>query len=122
MHPHPVLASVLIATNVSAAEPIIFYTAHFPDATVISLSLVGDSVSGDDDYDFDVLIGLTTTGPDGRLIYADPSKHPARVRCAAPAKIMVGAVEYSIGGTALGSPPEDWKQELWLTVCKAPVS
>jgi hypothetical protein len=130
MHPHLsafgsdalVLAGVVIATNVAAAEPAVFHTAHFSDDVVISLSLVGDSQSADRDYDFDVLIGLTTISPDGRIIYADPSRHPARVRCGDPAKILVGGIEYPVGETVQGTQQENWKRDLWHIVCKALVS
>lgn len=130
MHPHLsafgsdalLLAGVLMATNVGGAEPVVFYTEHFPDDVVISLSLVGDGQSVDRDYDFDVQIGLTTISPDGRIIYADPSKHPARVRCGAPAKILVGGIEYPIGETVPGAQRQNWKRNLWHTVCKALVS
>ncbi|WP_287289049.1 hypothetical protein [Mesorhizobium sp.] len=49
-------AGVLVATPSMAAEQLIFYTANFPDATSVQLSILNNSVSRDGDYDFDVAI------------------------------------------------------------------
>jgi hypothetical protein len=61
------------------------YTANFPDATSVQLSILNNSVSRDGDYDFDVAIGLVETDANGAIRYEDTGKHRARVRCNYPA-------------------------------------
>ncbi|WP_287254509.1 hypothetical protein [Mesorhizobium sp.] len=78
-------AGVLVATPSTAAEQLIFYTASFPDATSVQLSILNSSVSRDGDYDFDVAIGLVETDANGAIRYEDTGKHRARVRCNYPA-------------------------------------
>jgi hypothetical protein len=77
-------AGVLVATP-SMAEQLTFYTAHFPDATSVQLSVLNNSVSQDGDYDFDVAIGLVETDARGAIRYTDTGRHRARVRCDFPA-------------------------------------
>jgi hypothetical protein len=60
-------AGVLVATPSMTAEQLIFYTASFPDATSVQLSVVNNSVSLYGDYDFDVAIGLVETDANGCL-------------------------------------------------------
>ncbi|WP_287184483.1 hypothetical protein [Mesorhizobium sp.] len=90
-------AGVLVATPSMAAERLIFYTANFPDATSVQLSVLSNSVSQNSDYDFDVAIGLAETDVSGAVRYEDTGKHRARVRCNYPA--YVGA-EVSHGSSS----------------------
>ncbi len=121
MHGHPMVVSLLaLATNAAAADPNIFYTAQFADSTATSLSLLGNTLSQDSDYDFDVLIGLTEIDSNGTVIYVDSARHPARVRCSAPAKVRIGEVDYPVGAAL--QKQGDWKLDLWRAVCVAYVS
>jgi hypothetical protein len=115
-------AGVLVATPSMAAEQLIFYTASFPDATSVQLSILNNSVSRDGDYDFDVAIGLVETDANGAIRYEDTGKHRARVRCNYPAYVSVGARRYPIEMPLNRSTHDDWKENLWITFCAAPSS
>jgi hypothetical protein len=115
-------AGVLVATPSMAAERLIFYTANFPDATSVQLSVRSNSVSQDGDYDFDVAIGLAETDASGAIRYEDTSRHRARVRCAYPAYVGVGTRRYPIEMPLGRSSHDDWKESLWMTFCAAPSS
>lgn len=115
-------AGVLVATPSMAAEQLIFYTANFPDATSVQLSILNNSVSRDGDYDFDVAIGLVETDANGAIRYEDTGKHRARVRCNYPAYVSVGARRYPIDMPLSRSASDDWKENLWITFCAAPSS
>jgi hypothetical protein len=115
-------AGVLLATPSMAAEQLIFYTANFPDATSVQLSILNNSVSRDGDYDFDVAIGLVETDANGAIRYEDTGKHHARVRCNHPAYVSVGARRYPIDMPLSRSASDDWKENLWITFCEAPSS
>jgi hypothetical protein len=116
------LAGVLVATPLMAAEQLIFYTANFPDATSVQLSVRGNSVSQDGDYDFDVAIGLVETDATGAIRYEDTGRHHARVRCAYPAYVSVGTRRYPMEMPLSRSAHDDWKENLWMTFCAAPSS
>lgn len=113
-----VWASVVLASE-AAAEPRVFYTAHFPDHTSIELSVMGDGVPQDGGYDFDVAIGLAELGADGALQFFDRSSHHARIRCAPPAYVRFG--EHRFPMVTAAAPP-DWKQDLWKAYCEVPSS
>ncbi|WP_287064510.1 hypothetical protein [Mesorhizobium sp.] len=85
-------AGVLMATPSMAAEQLVFYTANFPDATSVQLSVLNNSVSQDGDYD--VAIGLVETDASGAIRYEDTGRHRARVRCNYPAYVSVGTRKY----------------------------
>ena len=114
-------AGVLVATPLMAAERLIFYTANFPDATSVQLSVLNNRVSRDGDYDFDVAIGLVETDATGVARYEDTGRHRARVRCNYPAYVSVGARKYPIA-MPLNRSAHDWKENLWVTFCAAPSS
>lgn len=59
MYVQSLLAGALITTTAAAAEPMVFHTAYFPDATAASLSVADKTLSPDGSYDFDVMIRLT---------------------------------------------------------------
>lgn len=115
------LAGVLVATPSTAAEQLVFYTANFPDATSVQLSILNNSVSQDGDYDFEVAIGLIETDKSGTIRYEDTGRHRARVRCNYPAYVSLGTRKYPIP-TPLIRSAHDWKENLWITFCAAPSS
>jgi len=123
MHVHSLMAiALVVVTSAGAGEPVIFHTAQSADAKALNLSLLSNSISTDGDYDFDVLIGLTETDVNGATVYVDSGKHPARVRCSAPAKVRVGGVDYPVGRALNRSERDNWKENLWRAVCIAYVS
>jgi hypothetical protein len=114
-------AGVLIATPSSGAEQLVFYTASFPDASSVQLSIMSDSISKDGESDFDVAIGLTSTDASGAIKYMDRGRHHARIRCAEPAYVSFGAHRYPIG--AWQDPaPDEWIEDLWKAFCAIPTS
>ncbi|WP_265519071.1 hypothetical protein [Nitratireductor luteus] len=122
MYVQSLLAGALITTAAAAAEPMIFHTAYFPDATAVNLSVADKTLSADGNYDFDVMIRLTEVDAAGAVIFEDSVSHGARVRCSAPAKILVGGLDYAVGATSVSPDLSSWKEDLWRTVCGAPVS
>ncbi|RUU43933.1 hypothetical protein EOC93_12985 [Mesorhizobium sp. M6A.T.Ce.TU.002.03.1.1] len=115
-------AGVLVATPSMAAEQLVFYTASFPDATSVQLSVMDNSVSPYGDYDFDVAIGLVETDANGVIRYEDTGRHHARVRCSYPAYVSVGVRKYPIEMSLNRSVHDDWKENLWRIFCAAPSS
>ncbi|MEI8700958.1 hypothetical protein EOD08_01930 [Mesorhizobium sp. M6A.T.Ca.TU.002.02.2.1] len=115
-------AGVLVATPSMAAEQLVFYTASFPDATSVQLSVMDNSVSPYGDYDFDVAIGLVETDANGVIRYEDTGRHHARVRCNYPAYVSVGVRKYPIEMSLNRSAHDDWKENLWRIFCAAPSS
>ncbi|TIO07817.1 hypothetical protein [Mesorhizobium sp.] len=115
-------AGVLMATPSMAAEQLVFYTANFPDATSVQLSVTNNSVSLLGDYDFDVAIGLVETDANGVIRYEDTGRHHARVRCNYPAYVSVGTRKYPIGMPLSRPVHDDWKENLWIVLCAAPSS
>lgn len=116
------VAGVLVATPSMTAEQLIFYTANFPDATSVQLSVLSNSIPQDGDHDFDVAIGLVETDANGAIRYEDTGKHRARVRCSYPAYVSVGTRRYPMQMSLSHSPHDDWKENLWITFCAAPSS
>lgn len=114
-------AGVMVATP-SMAEQLVFYTANFPDATSVQLSVQSNSVSQDGDYDFDVAIGLVETDASGAIRYEDTGRHRARVRCSYPAYVSVGTRKYPVVMSLSRSARDDWKENLWMTFCASPSS
>lgn len=115
-------AGVLVATPSMAGEQLVFYTANFPDATSVQLSVMNNSISLYGDYDFDVAIGLVETDANGVIRYEDTGRHHARVRCNYPAYVSVGTRKYPMGMPLSRAAHEDWKQKLWMIFCAAPSS
>lgn len=116
-----IFAGVLMATP-SMAEQLVFYTATFPDATSVQLSVLNNSVSQDRGHDFDVAIGLVETNASGAIRYKDSGRHLAQVRCNYPAYVSVGARTYPIELPFSRSARNDWKEKLWMTFCAPPSS
>ncbi|RWA75386.1 MAG: hypothetical protein EOQ28_09835 [Mesorhizobium sp.] len=115
------VAGVLVATP-SMAEQLVFYTATFPDATSVQLSVLSDRVSQDRGHDYDVAIGLVETDATGAVRYEDSGRHLAQVRCNNPAYVSVGARTYPIEMPLSRSAHNDWKEKLWMAFCAAPSS
>jgi hypothetical protein len=113
-------AGVLMATPSMAAEQLVFYTANFPDATSVQLSVLNNSVSQDGDYD--VAIGLVETDANGVIRYEDTGRHRARVRCNYPAYVSVGTRKYPMVMPLSRALHDDWKEYLWMTFCAVPSS
>lgn len=116
------VAGVLVATPSMAADHLVFYSANFQDATSVQLSILNNSVSKDAYYDFDVAIGLVETDASGAVRYKDTGSHRALVRCSSPAYVSVGPRKYPIRLPPSRTPPEDWKENLWMAFCAAPSS
>ncbi|WP_026620610.1 hypothetical protein M728_002858 [Ensifer sp. WSM1721] len=110
----------LLLTSAAATEPMVFHRAHFPDHTVVSLSLVGNRAAASVKYDFDVFISLSQTRTEGEGAYSDPGKHKASIRCSPPAAVSVRGVDYPIPTPEGGMI--DWKDDLWSAVCTRPLS
>lgn len=108
-----------LLTSAAATEPMVFHRAHFPDHTVVSLSLLGNQAAASVKYDFDVFISLSQTNADGHGAYNDRGKHKASVRCNPPAAVSVRGVDYPIPTSDAGT---DWRDDLWKAVCTPPVS
>lgn len=115
------VAGVLMATPSARAEQLVFYTANFPDATSVQLSVKSEAVSGTGDHDFEVAIGLTETDADGAIKYVDQGSHHARIRCAAPAYVSFGTHKFPIG-SGRETTSDDWKVDLWKAFCAVPSS
>lgn len=115
------LAAVMLAAQSAAAEePLVFHTAQFEDATVVSLGLVSNTTAERPGYDYDVVISLSQTNSRSGAVYNDPGKHRALVKCGDPARVSVRGVDYSIATS--GAVQQDWKADLWRAVCESPVS
>lgn len=115
------LAAVMLAAQSAAAEePLVFHTAQFEDATVVSLALVSNTTTERPGYDYDVVISLSQTNSRSGVVYNDPGKHRALVKCGDPARVSVRGVDYSIPTS--GGVQQDWKADLWRAVCESPVS
>ena len=115
------IAGVLIATP-GMAQQLMFYTATFPDATSVQLSVLSNSVSRDRGHDFDVAIGLVETDATGAVRYEDSGRHLAQIRCNYPAYVGVGGQTYPIKMPLSRSAQNNWKEKLWTTFCAAPSS
>lgn len=111
---------VLLLASPAATEPIVFHTARFGDDTVVNLSLVGNQAAERAGYDYDVLISLSETNGKGEAIYSDPGKHRALVRCNPPESVAVRGIDYPVLISGVGE--DDWKGDLWRSVCMTPVS
>ncbi|WP_164923845.1 hypothetical protein [Sinorhizobium fredii] len=115
------LAAVMLAApNAAAEEPVVFHTAQFDDATVVSLGLVSNMMTERPGYDYDVIISLWQTDSRSGAVYSDPGKHRALVKCGDPAMVSVRGVDYTVPASGAGG--EDWKTDLWRAVCETPVS
>ena len=112
-----ILATVASSTQAQERRP--FHTAEFPDSKTISLTITASVVSEDLEYDYDVSIGLIEHGTGGGAIFVDSGTHVVRVRCEAPSAVLVGGSVY-----ILDNPPasNNWKEDLWKTLCLQPIS
>ncbi|MEP0322643.1 hypothetical protein [Bauldia litoralis] len=122
MNAQSLIAVALTATSVSAAEPVAFNTSRFPDMTTVELTLLANQFSTTIGYDFDVTIGMTELGRDGRASFRDRGRHTARVRCGTPPSVFVGGADYSVGRAASSLETNNWMRDLWRAVCSVPTS
>lgn len=111
---------VLSTSSAVATEPLIFHTAHFDDDTVVNLGLVSNHSAERAGYDYDVLISLSQGDATSGSAYVDPGKHRAFIKCSDPAKVSVRGIDYPVRTSDAGG--DDWKDDLWRTVCMTPVS
>lgn len=117
MRAFAVLMGVL-AVSAAHAEPRVFYTAHFPDRTSVQMSVMGDGIPDEGEYDFVVAIGLARINATGVMTFFDRGRHRARIRCAEPAYVGFGDRQFPVHAMSIS----DWKQRLWETYCETPVS
>ena len=112
--------TVLTLGGATAAhcQPAAFYSARLSDDQAVALFLERTIAAAEAGFDYDVMIGVASAVPSGKDQYADPSLHPAAVRCYQPALVMVSEREYPVDKL----DPSDWKTALWDTVCHAPIS
>lgn len=121
MHLHSLLAGAFIFTGATAGEPQIFHKASFPDATIVDLAMTSaPSTSGG--YDFDVWITVTERLLSGEISYRDSSRHTAKVRCDPPVSVSIGGNDYPVVLGVTSHIAGDWKSNLWLTLCRQPIS
>ncbi|KNY08730.1 hypothetical protein AKG11_33315 [Shinella sp. SUS2] len=111
------LATLGTASEAQERQP--FHVAEFPDNRIISLAILMSEASADLQFDYDVEVELTEHDPDGQTIFADDGHHLVRVRCTAPRAVKVGSILYKLGTPAMA---DDWKGDLWKTLCFQPVS
>jgi hypothetical protein len=121
MHVHSLFAGAFALTGASATEPQIFHTAVFPDATTVDLAMVS-APSTNAEYDFDVWITATERSPSGEIAYRDASRHAAKVRCDPPLNVSIGGNDYPVLIAVTSYLAKDWKSDLWLTLCRQPLS
>jgi len=113
-----VVGAGVMLMGTAQSEPLVFYTAHFPDQTSIQMSVIGDRVPEDGSYDFDVSISLAKINASGAMTFYDSGSHQARIRCAEPAYVGFGDHRFQLNATSLS----DWKRDLWKAYCETPVS
>ena len=111
------LGPLVMESEAQERQP--FHVAQFPDNRVISLAILMSEASADLQFDYDVEVELTEHDPDGQTLFADDGHHLVRVRCAAPRAVKVGSILYKLGTPAAVN---DWKGDLWKTLCFQPVS
>ncbi|MCQ4633380.1 hypothetical protein GB927_025295 [Shinella sp. CPCC 100929] len=111
------LATLGTASEAQERQP--FHVAEFPDNRIISLAILMSEASADLQFDYDVEVELTEQDPGGQTIFADYGHHLVRVRCTAPKAVKVGSVLYKLETPAVA---DDWKGDLWKTLCFQPVS
>ena len=104
----------------SANEHQIFHTANIEGRKTINLNLVSSDVARDRDFDVDVVITVMEKDAFGASLYIDRSRHLASVRCSAPAKITIRKTDYMVDPAV--SAGIDWKHDLWMFVCRPPIS
>lgn len=114
------ILSALPASISSASGHAVFHTASFGDSRSVSLSLTGVIPSRDAAFDFDAVITLSESDYKGAVLYRDDGRHQVKMRCARPATVRIGSVDYPVDVSA--RPGVDWKHDLWTALCTAPVS
>ena len=113
-----IFSCLMLPSN--ASEHQIFYTASVEGHRTINLNLVSSDVARDRDFDVDVVITVMKKDAVGTSLYVDRSRHLASVRCGAPAKIKIRKIDYMVDPAV--SAGIDWKHDLWMFVCRPPMS
>ena len=113
-----VTALTLGGATAAHCQPPAFYSAQLSDDQTVALFLERTIGAVEGGFDYDVMIGIGRVRHAGNDQYADPSAHPAAVRCYEPALVMVAGREYAVDKL----DPSNWKTALWNTVCQAPIS
>lgn len=121
MDVNSLFAGALILTGASAAEPQIFHQASFPDEMIVDLAMTS-APSASVGYDFDVWITVTEQLPSGKIAYRDASRHAAKVRCDPPVNVSIAGTDYPVLVALSSHIARDWKSDLWLSLCRQPVS
>jgi len=83
-------------------------------------SYTSSDVARDRDFDVDVVITVMKKDSFGTSLFIDRSRHLASVRCGDPAKIKVRKTDYMVVPAV--SAGIDWKHDLWMFVCRPPMS
>lgn len=112
-------AMAVSAIQAQSAERPPFHVSHFQDNVTVNLAVTSLQISPVRDYDFDVTIGLIEFDSAGTIKYIDQGSHDVRVKCERPGKVFVGRAVYVPNNGVSGG---DWKEDLWKSVCKSPVS
>lgn len=116
------LAVFGLMVGAQAAERPPFHVLQMADGTTVNLSVSTAKGSHNADYDYDVGIRLTETGPGGIAVFVDERLHPVRVRCADPARAFAGGEVYTLMVGAASFKGGDWKVDLWRALCSTSVS
>lgn len=114
-----VILLLLSSSGLYAQEGYPFHIATFQDNRTISLAIHMSDVSADMQYNYDVEVELRQHSPSGEITFVDNGLHLVRVRCAAPQSVKVGGTVYKLRDLPRA---DDWKEDLWKTLCIQPVS
>ncbi len=111
------LAALVSVAHAQEQRP--FHVSQYRDGSFISLAVEFAKSSTDEQFEFDVQVGLTEHNPRGEILFTDHGVHPAKIRCEAPGAIMSRGSTFIVGNSP---KPGGWKEDLWLTFCHAPIS
>ena len=95
-----------------------FHVYHFRGDVTVSLTVTSLKTSRILDYDFDVTISLTQVDGTGTIEYIDQATHAVHVKCDESGKVLVGGAVYIPFSGVHGN---DWKVDLWRSICMSPM-
>ena len=110
------LAVIIAPAAASAGERSPFHTSSFPGDISVALTINEVTALREDDYDYEVTIGLSEKTKAGVTVFTDGGAHGAKVKCT-PGRVYVGGADY------LPMPVDakrDWKEDLLEALCSAP--
>lgn len=113
------IAVAFSGAEARSGEILPFHVSHLSQDSTVNLTVRSLNASLVKDYDFDVSVGIMTVDRAGEVIYTDKGRHAVRIGCDQPGRIFVGGVVSVPSG---GPPGTDWKDDLWNSVCRSPVS